>query len=849
MTEPAANFPTSTTVYLTNDGLVEGGVRRIVADWCAGGLVDGSLWVSADAWAAAGGHLEEVKADVVNTDGVAADFLLDVLGLVRFDALRVVVVNVATRERPGDPGLTQLAEAFARALRSHLPEQTPLRVINIIVPASGVAGVPRSVLLETQHASAVNVVVSPEDRITDEHISVGVRPGDGGNLEGHAALAAVTAGALWRGMEGAPFDEQRNPSLGGEHLLVSRTFASAVQVEPLIDSVSQRALQPREDWPTPDSDDVNPPIPALDGARLAARALEKCGELADGALQYDRYQPPPPPALRTIGLLHAFGELFRFLYRRLRRLPREVGLRIRTAAVERAERLSQSMTYGHDSTVAVKVGARGVGDPLSMESVVSEAHQVLEVTGALQETYNPPTPELWRALRGLVFGLIDGSDLPEDFEVLIAGDLRQVITRPDRLVPNPFDAAQPALVVAIAKALGVATVTLPAGDPWAARRIRAALEARLAELRQPSESGEEPDKKRAAQASKVESVLEGLTGWIDRQSSTLLWQVGERLAAQIETAQYDLQDAMRQLTSLEEDGQPALLAAWRRCRRRWIAISVVAALMITGAWHTALTARQAWGSTAGTTALAFFLILWSFVSYLRTEFRVLHRAERKRFQISVAYETALRSAQELVRLGALYSQLVDWVEITAAVVRRPWGVPPGSVTQPNSPAHTALPKALGLAGGETDDEQRSALASGASHKLFVKGWLLDAYEQFSTEAVERFAVLRALRAIPDPDSDTPQAPTFVRAHLRQEITNPDYGRSAFGRGRAQVAEFLRDQPPARLVTSVVRSGDETEDLSMQPEQFFSRILPSINGSYLVAESWTDGAVTAREHQV
>jgi hypothetical protein len=145
--------------------------------------------------------------------------------------------------------------------------------------------------------------------------------------------------------------------------------------------------------------------------------------------------------------------------------------------------------------------------------------------------------------------------------------------------------------------------------------------------------------------------------------------------------------------------------------------------------------------------------------------------------------------------------------------------------------------------------KRSALAAGASHDLFVKGWMLDAYEHFAADAVEHFTMLRALREAPDPDSDTPQAPTYVRAHLRNEVFNPDYGREAFNRGRAQVAEFLRKQPAPRLVSAIVPLGDEAEQTPSDAEHFFGRIMPSGPEGYLLAEAWTDGAVTTRAHHV
>lgn len=838
--------PAGITVFLTDGGPIEAGIRRLVGDWCAGGLVDGSVWLTSEAWKATNGRLEEAKAELVGPDDGPTSLLVDLLSDLPLDILRIVVVHIATDERPGDPALTRLANQFAQRLRVHLPHDTALRVVNLIVPTSQAVGIPRSVLLESQHAMSVNVIVSPEDRLTDAHISVGVRDGDGGNLEGHAALAAATAGTLWSGMDVGPFDERRNPSLAGEHLVVARTFAGAVHVEPLIDAVSTQALRPREEWPIPDSGSVTAPIPALDPVRLTARVVDQCVSMADGALRYRPYQPPPGPEPKSIGILQAFGELFRFLYQRLRRLPREMGARLRYAAVDQAERLAQAMTYGDGSSMAVRSGVKPAAEQrMSIGSLVNDASHVLQVTGALAETYNAPSPELWRSLRGVAFSLVDGSELPADFEVPQAGDRRQIVTDVRHIAPDPYDAERPAVEAAVAKALQACSLKLPSGDPWAARRAQQALQARLAAVGADEELSED---QRSARTIQLRDALDKLTAWMERQRPALLWQVGDAVSRQVEQAEDDLSQALENLGRRSLDDNTALRKAWRRCRNWWITITIITALAINGSWQAELSRPVTWEATVGYATVGFLLIVFAFLRYARIEFQTLWRHQRNHYLVEVAYETALQSAREIVRLGGLYVQLADWAEIVGGVVRRPWGIPAQGDAQQPVPRQTGLPKALVLAEGRTSDDQRTALAAGASRDLFTLGWLSDAFDRFSAEALDRFAVQHALPSSPDPDLDTPQAPTFVRDHLRRAVKEPERGAEAFRRGRNLVASYLSQQPPDCLVNEVFPLGDATGH-PVSPREFFARTVPSAPTGYLLAEIWTDRAVASEAHRV
>jgi hypothetical protein len=158
-----------------------------------------------------------------------------------------------------------------------------------------------------------------------------------------------------------------------------------------------------------------------------------------------------------------------------------------------------------------------------------------------------------------------------------------------------------------------------------------------------------------------------------------------------------------------------------------------------------------------------------------------------------------------------------------------------------------------VAAGQTSEDQRAALAAGAAREVFERGWATQAFERFSREALDRFAVQKALSGRPDPDVDTPQSGTGALQYLKLEIAGDRHAREAFDRGRSKVATYLREQAPGKLVSEVrplrpAKSGEPELGDALTPEQFFGRILPSAE-QFLLAEIWTDKAQAGTLHRV
>ena len=842
--EPAPKLR-SRTVFVGSDDAA--GVRAKLIDWSASGLVQPCIWLPVSAWKKARPDLHEVLAELIEPGGESESYFAALLGRSPIDVLRVVIIHIAPRP-PGDPELTDLVADLLGRLRTHLPVASDLKAVNLIVPVSGVAGLDPEVLLESPHASAINVVVSPEDRSGDRNFNVGVRAGEGGNLDGHAALAAVTAAGLWTGMTTGPHDVGVFPSLAGRHVVVTRALVSSVHVEPVIDAVAEAALRPRDDWPLPGAGRVAAPIPALDPDRLVQRVVNQCGDIADKALQMKPFHADPPPEPENIGILRAFGRMFIFLWRRLLRVGSELGEQIKSAAVAKAEKLAQGLTFGTDSQFSVGVGGRQA-PVLNAGSAIDQAQRVLEVAGVISDTYEPPTPQLWQSIRGVAFGLVQGSELPPpiDNASLLAGDRRQIITQPRFIAPDPFDPETAAVGAAAAKALGEPIGPLSCGDPYTVSLVRSALVARIQALSANEELEEEAKK---AALKPVQQALSRLDAWAAQQAPSLLWQLALQSSNQVAGAVADLQAAESVLArGRSQDDDQRLRAAWRRCRRRWIFTFVVAAVVMYLVHAAELSSITTWRATAGIVVGALVLMTLAFFGYSRVEFQVLNRARKQAYELERAYEQALHAAREVVRLGSIYQQLVDWAEIIGGVARRPWGVPQGAPGTMHEPGSAGLPGAFRFGAGRASADDRAALVASASRRFYQGSWLTQAYTRFSAWALDRMTVQTALAEPPDPDVDTPLAPNGARSFLKQEVASSNYSRYAYEAGRGAVAEHLQEQPPAKVMSSVVPIASEMAATPVTAEEFFRAAAPVDRQNYLLAEIWSDAARAARKNAV
>lgn len=421
-------------IFLVSGNAHGAAVRAEVARWAAVGLARRTVWVSSSELA--DDDPTSVGCTIVDDEGERDADLLMLLGADELTLVRLVALNLLPTAGDVDPELPVAARRLEDHLRFVLPSSTQLRPINVVVPASRVSGVDPELL---QRGWSSNLVLSPEDRASERHTDVFVRPS---NFTGHAALGSMVIGAAWRSMAVGRFDDVTGSSQGATPVVV-RCFGRVVEGTPVVDAIAESVLVNRDDWPLPHFA-TGRPVGAPNPKRVIDEVLRSCKDYKEGVF---RFRPEPEPSLpppQPVGILAAFVEMFRFIARGIRRMPQQLKDQLYNEAVKRAESLAQGLTYGRDSQMVVRLGARELDrtpteQPPTFGPDIGEA--VSEAEWVLDQFEDPPmaapVPDIWETLRGISFGLVDGADLPSGFETPKASGNRAVVTSPRLIAPDP----------------------------------------------------------------------------------------------------------------------------------------------------------------------------------------------------------------------------------------------------------------------------------------------------------------------------------------------------------------------------------------------------------------------------
>lgn len=378
-------------------------VQDIVEGWTAAGILRPFVWWS-------GVHDAEHFVRWSGPDA-AEQPLLTALGERPYRLIRLLTLIVV----PGDSAepardVRDVATRVEAIVKRRRAVRQGVSLVNLVVPATGVTNLPGRLL---DSAWDVNLVATDEDRATAEHSSLEVRAPD--RLAAHAAIELATVAGLWSGMVAGAFDGDREGSGGQEATVrVIRSFARTVRSHGLVDQVANLVLDSHENqgW-----------VAQAVGARLAKdpehvveRAAADYFERAGGQLLCRT--PPPvvsPPPVVEVSPWQAFRMMWDFMADRARQLPREWVDRGAIGARSAVEQFTQDATFGDDSTVVVRMGARTVtahiGAPVPLTSGVVDLARALREKVAAQSPPATP-PQAWRELRGLAFGLADAGPLP-----------------------------------------------------------------------------------------------------------------------------------------------------------------------------------------------------------------------------------------------------------------------------------------------------------------------------------------------------------------------------------------------------------------------------------------------------
>ncbi|HEY6551237.1 MAG TPA: hypothetical protein VIY71_08580, partial [Solirubrobacterales bacterium] len=618
----------------------------------------------------------------------------------------------ATPQEGFEPNFVEAAIACVDLLSQTIAHDAtrPARCTMVVAPSQIAQPVSRGLLSQS---FASNVYIAPEDR---------AEPRDPNRLLGneavfpmHAAHAIATVADLWNEPDaGRPSVvdvlARRQPH-NQLAIQVIRCFSRGIGFGYLPDHVSAGIFHGSGGWPNPDSerfdriDDAETVVPQLVDDYLSTFRQE----LGLSEFNPHRLQDPEP-----LGLLEAFRLLLRLIIMRIRRKPFEV-VRQRLDAIHNAAADWVEKQAGPDSGIRVKRRGRSEGasdDRIGLDAALERPLVVPD----------GPVAEAWTALRRLVLGLVDGSELPDGIDQvrLINGrGQRALVTQPAVLAPDPDSDPPP-----------VEDSDGPVCDPLRLDPTLAA-EAEAGEA-SPGEESQSP-------------VSDALREWSQPHRSALLWRVGLRLGEALLTARREAQAPAQPDFAEDEDSddvEEGRLAGGgeerRGLRRRLRKIVIFSTAVALLAMVVAISQLALIGVAVAlvSVGLLWFLALASAARrWLLAEAQISRREDEQELaRLNSALKRSLRLGDE-IRLKRRYREYLDWAEMLGRLVHKPWvGDALDRVALSPPLDHATLPAAFSVGVADISEHELERLSAAAGSGVFNPGWLSGLYE--TTERLE-----------------------------------------------------------------------------------------------------------------
>lgn len=401
-----------------------GDARDVLLAWGAAGLVRPFLW-----WEAEKDGRHWVRRSDRGPEPIP---LLDALAAVRYDRVRLLCLQTLT-------GSENAAESVELSLRvkdlieRHLGRGQRLSTVGVLVPSTGVAEVPRSVLSNRWNTTAIAV---DQDSVDPLHTSREIHTPE--DLAAHAALAVATVGGIWPGMDDAPFDDD---VAGAGHqeprVRLMRAHARAVRGEGLAAEIVLAILARRRDpeWVTLRANAV----PATDPGRIVASATAEYLDGPGARLRRTAYACRGRRLVRVSStlLLRLLGL---FVRGRIAELRAELGADGVDELRVRAERFARRLQVDAKTGAVVKLDDRDL-DAEKLADLEITKGTVELARALLTEVAKPARPggftAEWTSLRQLAFGLADAGRLPEGCLEPVSGARREVLDAKSISPPPP----------------------------------------------------------------------------------------------------------------------------------------------------------------------------------------------------------------------------------------------------------------------------------------------------------------------------------------------------------------------------------------------------------------------------
>jgi hypothetical protein len=860
------------SVIVTDGGPVAQQVQEVAADWARAGLVGESAWVSpADVTPTAGPP--EVLSTVIGPDETHRADLFQTIGVRRLDTVRLVVAQFIVSGDAQAPVLTDLGRTLEELLTDTLPrpnsdesgQGTLLRRTNVFIPASGVHGVSKEALIPGWDA---NAVVAAEDRPDLDRASVYVR--DGGNYVGHAAGAIASAAALWSGIDRGSLDVLDTDSTTMEtYVDVVRHAVRAIVSNNDVEEIADAACTSIVRDPSAPARNADWARPAIQPGSVIDSVLAELMQTGDWVVRAPVLRPQPEQAERRFGT--AFSDAATFNAELFK-----LGLRAIVGMGRRAvESVATDVIVGPEGDYVVRF------QPSSPSSMVRQAQAVLDAQsealrdGKLIEeadSVTAPDATTWVDLRQSCFGLVDGSQLPGEYEIPENAGTPQLLP-PSSIVPDPTDtfltmdgkviracdAQSAAECLAVLRAAAgfrpgpnqrrphsvgptpdtasqSGTAALPAIESDGGETVAREADVRdvpiaIALARAKTKADDDSDEG-AARKKERRLAMEGLAAlekWIGARKDTLVWRIFDGVAKQAAQSSAEAQHAYLEATASTQLPAERLRESQRRLVVAWSILGFAFAAGSVYLWlgqyqFGQMAAYNLVSAIAGLLLVLLLLgVLFNHLYYkaVRRFEWMVERTLASRRQTAELYVVAQREAN---RFKLLASRLNEWAEIIGSVLHRPWTPQPASRAQTSVETLTHLPAALAVAvPPQKGLDIKPVVMARAIQVLTSRGWAnqvfddaIDAYESNVRSARDGGHLAAEL--------DTLDNPTSPLALLSTFFLKGEAGIYATATARERIEKALADGDLELPPRSVRRTGEFADGETVSDAQFFGGVL-------------------------
>jgi len=426
--------------------------------WVEDGLIAPALWVFPEDIEVKELEPAHIKSIVCgkNKDGIVELLEVDIfeqLARAEFENVRLVAVRAFHSNTADDKVQKNNLVTLANYVEWSLPLpsardgdkrfKTKLFKINLIAAPSQLHS--SDFRTSTEDTWDANVIASPEDRSTPWAGDAFVRSDK--KFAKFVAMHVASIGALWNGISHSPFEilERENSQRG--QFWVSRVFVNAI----LTDGLSRRVTaQVLKDIANPNSDFFDPrfgvQIPGtfvLDEGQAESYVdwmVDIVFGLENSSLSFKGITGEEEPAKENWYEWAQIKSFFVFSWDKIKVIPWWMWVWVRRAIGRKLTRTFQGSegkaTVGISQTDTIDARDKILTDQiLRLQSAEESARKALISPFLKRATKS--SANLWRDIRKLVFGMLDGSDLtkfglnPQDDRVPVFAHVSQVIQDPN----------------------------------------------------------------------------------------------------------------------------------------------------------------------------------------------------------------------------------------------------------------------------------------------------------------------------------------------------------------------------------------------------------------------------------